>query len=175
MRGHHGRDAGVECVAERREILPLELRGIEGHGRERRVRIRVGAAVPGKCFAHAITPSDWHPSIHSATRAPTRAGSPPAARVPMIGLPGATSRSHTGASAQLRPARLRSRAVTWPARRISGGVVEVTERAERRERDAAVELLARAALGVRGEQQRERRTRVQLRGELGDRRARAAV
>ena len=84
----------------------------------------------------------------------TRWGSSPKARVCTIGFSGSTSRSATGANTQLIPTARASCAVTAPAHRATAGIAQRGERERRRELGEPFHLLTRAALEIRGEEQR---------------------
>ena len=72
---------------------------------------------PGKCLAHANTPSAWLASIHALINVAAIRGSACIARVPTTGLFPKPSKSQTGAKFQFTPIVRASRAVNRAARR----------------------------------------------------------
>ncbi len=74
---------------------------------------------PGKCFAHAATPTAWSPVTNAAVCRATSAGSEPNERTPMIGLRSSELMSATGARSRLTPAAASSPPIAAATRSVS--------------------------------------------------------
>ncbi len=72
---------------------------------------------PGKCFAVAIAPASWAPSVNAAAKRATSIGSSPYERTLITGFAALLFTSTTGAKICCTPSARASRAVISPCRR----------------------------------------------------------
>ena len=86
VRGHDRLDARLDRGPEGDELARQERLAVDVDRRQLEVGVGAVSPCPGKCFAHAATPTAWSPVTNAAACRATSAGSEPNERTPMTGL-----------------------------------------------------------------------------------------